>query len=182
MPSPSIQPRGASIATPMPPRPATASRNEAPSAPRPSQDALTLSSDAREQTYSSAGEAAAHGAAEGAAIGGAIANGAIGAMMIRKGLQGTTALPAKLGGRLMPVVGLGLSAWGMASSGIALKHQLSAETIDKRAVTASGLSFVGNALIAGGSVAALTGVGTAPGLVASGAGFVMTAAAALIAP
>jgi hypothetical protein len=177
-----IQQRGPAIVPPKAARPASASEAAAPASKPPEQDALMLSGEAREQTYSSAAEAAAQGAAEGAAIGGAIANAAIGTMMIRKGLQAGAALPARAAGKVLPVVGIGMSVWGMASSGIALKHQLGAETIDKRAVVASGLSFVGNALIAGGSVAVLTGVGTAPGLVASGAGFVMTAASALIAP
>ncbi|HEY9898363.1 MAG TPA: hypothetical protein V6D00_04210 [Pantanalinema sp.] len=175
-----IQQKGASVVAPRAPR-----RPASPEAPVPGlakQDALALSPKARKETYASPAEAAAQGAAEGAAIGGAIANAAIGTMMIRKGLQGAAALPTRAAGKVLPVVGIGLSAWGMAASGIALKNQLGAETIDKRAVAASGLSFVGNALIAGGSVAVLTGVGTAPGLVASGAGFVMTAASALIAP
>ncbi|GEM_PF-2680096 len=173
-----IQNRG--LTPPPPRRPATAP-SQAPQSRPAGKDALELSPAAR-KTYSSATEAAAEGAAEGAVIGGAIANGAIGAMMIRKGMQGAVTLPTKLGGRIMPVVGIGLSVWGMASSGVALKKELDAETVNKRAVLAHGLSFTGNALIAGGSVAVLTGVGTAPGLVASGVGFAMTAAAVLIAP
>jgi len=174
-----IQQRGAALVPAPVSRPAPA---PAPASKPAQQDGLALSVEARAQTYSSPGEAAAQGAAEGAAVGGAIANAAIGTMMIRKGLQGASSLSSRAASKVLPAVGLGLSVWGMASSGIALKNQLGAETIDKRAVVASGLSFVGNALIAGGSVAVLTGVGTAPGLVASGAGFVMTAAAVLIAP
>lgn len=167
-------------------RPAAPARAAVP-APGPDRapsrrDTLEVSSEARDKTYSSPGEAMADGAAKGAAVGGAIANGAIGAMMIRKALQSGAKLPTTLGGKIMPVVGIGFSVWGMAASGLALKHTLSADQIAVRPAVAQGLNFVGNALIAGGSVAVLTGVGTAPGLIASGTGFVMTAAATLIDP
>lgn len=166
---------------PVPARPATPAATSAErSAPR--QDSLELSSKGQDPQYQSAGEAMADGAAKGAAVGGAIANGAIGTMMIRKALQGGAKLPTTLGGKVMPVIGIGFSVWGMAASGMALKQTLSAEKIEVRPAVAQGLNFVGNALIAGGSVAILTGVGTTPGLVASGAGFVMTAAATLIDP
>lgn len=178
----SIQPRSAAGSHPPVSQRSAATAAVAPNPPSPRQDTVTLSRAAREASYGSAGEAMADGAARGAAVGGAIANGAIGAMMIRKGLQGATRLPATMTGKVLPYVGIGLSLWGMASSGVALKKTLSADTIEVRPAVAQGLNFVGNALIAGGSVAILTGVGTAPGLIASGAGFAMTAAATLIDP
>lgn len=177
----SVQQRGAGgTVVPKPVRPATPASETSTAPGRP--DQLVLSREARQKAPESAGEAIADGAAQGAAIGGAIANGAIGAMMIRKGLQGATSLPATMTGKVLPIVGIGLSVWGMTTSGIALKKALQAEAIEARPAIAHGLNFVGNALIAGGSVAVLTGVGTAPGLVASGTGFVLTTAATLIDP
>lgn len=180
-----VKPAGKTgVVPPKSARPADPEKDAPPSdAPRPENgDRLVLSETSRKPRYDTAGEAMVDGATRGAAVGGAIANGAIGAMMIRKGLQGATKLPATMAGKVLPVVGLGMSVWGMASSGVALNKTLRAEEIAVKPAIAQGLSFVGNALIAGGSVAVLTGVGTAPGLVASGTGFVMTAAAALIDP
>lgn len=177
-----IQPKSVAGIRPSADRRSAATAAVAPT-PTPSrQDKVTLSREAQAAAYGSAGEAMADGAAQGAAVGGAIANGAIGAMMIRKGLQGATRIPATMTGKVLPYVGIGLSLWGMASSGMALKKTLSADTIEVRPAVAQGLNFVGNALIAGGSIAVLTGVGTAPGLIASGTGFALTAVATLMDP
>jgi len=150
----------------------TVRRDAAPPPAAPERPAATA------EGPQSMGEAAAEGAAEGARIGGLIGNLAIGGMMIRKGLQGVKTLPK--GGwfaKAMPYLGIAFSAIGAIGAGRALIDDLQQPRLAVRPIAKHGMDLAGNLLVGGASIAVLAGAVAAPALLATGAGFLLMAAA-----
>ncbi len=152
-----------------------------PPVPSAAGDRLELSSPASMRQPESMAEAAAEGAVEGARIGGLVGNVAIGGMMIRKGLQGGAKVPGgSLFARALPYLGLLFSVSGAIGAGRSLAATLQADRPGATVLAKHGLDLGGNLLIAGGSVAVLASGFAAPALIATGVGFLLTAAAGFL--
>lgn len=122
-------------------------------------------------------EAAAQGMMIGGAVGTALHFGVTAYSSIKKRVSDE---PLGVFGKTMVLVGAGLSGYGLGTDGMNIAKDLSAKTLDYRALGVHSLDLVGNAITLGGMFATASGVGTLPGLLAVGAGNALTLTAQML--